>query len=286
MKSTKYTGIILIILSALFFSLMATTVKTVNEFPLVQKVFFRNFIGLLILSYFIIKDRSLLKVNNKKIMAARCTFGLIGVFLYYQSLSMLNLSEAVVINKLSPFFVIVLGGLILKEKISPIQFLAVFIALGGIVVLVQPQVSVDILPALIGILGAVSAAAAYTAVRQLRLSDKPMTIVYYFCLTSTIVTLPLMIPVFEMPNLLDLFQLSLIGIFAVIAQLLMTNAYRHAPASQLSIYTYLNIVFSSIWGLLFWSESLEASFLLGAGLIIFAGFLNFINANKQNQKAS
>lgn len=286
MKSTKYTGIILIILSALFFSLMATTVKTVNEFPLVQKVFFRNFIGLLILSYFIIKDRSLLKVNNKKIMAARCTFGLIGVFLYYQSLSMLNLSEAVVINKLSPFFVIVLGGLILKEKISPIQFLAVFIALGGIVVLVQPQVSVDILPALIGILGALSAAAAYTAVRQLRLSDKPMTIVYYFCLTSTIVTLPLMIPVFEMPNLLDLFQLSLIGIFAVIAQLLMTNAYRHAPASQLSIYTYLNIVFSSIWGLLFWSESLEASFLLGAGLIIFAGFLNFINANKQNQKAS
>ncbi|MBN2795453.1 MAG: DMT family transporter [Clostridia bacterium] len=284
MKSSKNTGIILIILSSLFFSLMATTVKTVDEFPLIQKVFFRNFIGLLILSYFVIKDKNILKVNNKKLLATRCGFGLLGVFLYYQSLSMLNLSDAVVINKLSPFFVIVLGGLILKEKITITQFIAVFIALGGIVVLVKPQVSVDLLPAMIGILGAIAAAAAYTAVRQLRLSDSPMTIVFYFCLSSTVITLPMMIPIFKVPDFMALLQLSLIGLFAVIAQLFMTNAYRHAPASQLSIYTYLNIVFSAIWGVLFWSESLSRSFLIGAGLIIFAGFLNFLNANALSKK--
>lgn len=279
MKSNKYTGIVLIILSSLFFSLMATTVKTVDEFPLIQKVFFRNFIGFLILSYFVIKDKKILKVNNKRLLAARCGFGLMGVFLYYQSLSMLNLSDAVVINKLSPFFVIILGGIILKERITITQFIAVFIALGGIVILVKPQVSVDLLPAMIGILGAIAAAAAYTAVRQLRLSDSPMTIVFYFCLSSTLITLPLMMPIFKVPGLVDLLQLSLIGVFAVIAQLFMTNAYRHAPASQLSIYTYLNIVFSAIWGVLFWSETLSSSFLIGAGLIIFAGFLNFLNAN-------
>lgn len=284
MKNHKHIGVILIILSALFFSLMATTVKSVNAFPLVQKVFFRNLIGVIILTYFVVKDKRILKVNNKGLMFLRCAFGLIGVFFYYKSLSMLNLSEAVVINKLSPFFVIVLGGIILKEKIKPIQFVAVFIAIIGIVILLRPQMEIDIFPALIGMLGAISAAGAYTVIRHLRISDGPMTIVFYFCLSSTLITLPLLIPVFVVPTFVELIKLSLIGVFALIAQLLMTNAYRHAPASQLSIYTYLNIVFSSLWGVLLWQEHLKSTFLLGAGLIIFAGFMNFYSANRQTEK--
>jgi drug/metabolite transporter (DMT)-like permease len=276
----KYKGIILILLAALFFSLMATTVKSVNEFPLIQKVFFRNFIGVLILSGFVLRDKKILKVNNKLLLTGRCAFGLTGVFLYYWSLSLLNLSEAVVINKLSPFFVIVLGGLILKEKIKPAQFLAVFIALAGIVVLLRPQMDIDMFPAIIGLTGALAAAGAYTIIRELRHSDSPLTIVFYFCLSSTVVTLPFLIGQFVMPSMMELFQLSMIGVFALIAQLLMTNAYRYAPASQLSIYTYMNIIFSTLWGVLFWNESLSSTFLIGAGLIIFAGSINFYTANK------
>lgn len=275
----KYKGIVMILLAALFFSLMATTVKSVNEFPLIQKVFFRNFIGVLILSIFVVKDKSILKVNNKLLMLGRCTFGLTGVFMYYWSLSLLNLSEAVVINKLSPFFVIVLGGLILKEKIKPSQFVAVLIALAGIVVLLRPQMNVDMFPAIIGLTGALAAAGAYTIIRELRHTDSPMTIVFYFCLSSTLVTFPFLLGQFVMPSLMELFQLSLIGIFALIAQLFMTNAYRYAPASQLSIYTYMNIIFSTLWGVLFWGESLSTTFIAGAGLIIFAGFINFYTAN-------
>lgn len=281
MKNEKHLGVILIVLAALFFSLMATTVKSVNEFPLIQKVFFRNFVGVIILSYFVVKDKSILKVNKKLLMLGRCTFGLLGVFMYYKSLSLLDLSEAVVINKLSPFFVIILSGVFLREKVKWSQVVAVLIALSGIVVLLKPQMSIDITPAIIGLTGAIAAGGAYTIIRQLRLSDKPMTIVYYFCLSSTLVTLPFLIPVFVMPTVFELIKLCLIGVFALIAQLLMTNAYRHAPASQLSIYTYMNIVFSTLWGVLLWSESLTMSFVLGAGLIISAGFMNFYIANKK-----
>lgn len=281
MKQNKNLGIILIILSALFFSLMATTVKSVSEFPLVQKVFFRNFIGVLVLSVFVIKDPKVLKVNNKLLMLGRCAFGLTGVFLYYKSIDLLNLSEAVTLNKLSPFFVIVLGGLFLKEKIKPTQIIAVFIALAGIVILLRPQMSIDVLPAMIGILGAIAAASAYTIIRQLRLTDHPTTIVFYFCLASTLVTLPLMLPVFVMPDMIAFIKLCMIGVFALIAQLFMTNAYHHAPASQLSIYSYLNIIFSSLIGVLIYQETLTGSFMIGAGLIIFAGFVNFYSAQKK-----
>lgn len=281
MKNKKNIGIVFIIMAALFFSLMATTVKSVNQFPLIQKVFFRNFVGVIILSFFVIKDKSILKVNNKKLMFGRCAFGLTGVFMYYMSLGLLDLSEAVVINKLSPFFVIILGGIVLKEKIKPSQFVAVFIALSGIVILLRPQMSIDIMPSIIGLIGALAAAGAYTIIRELRHTDQATTIVYYFCLSSTIVTFPFMITNFMMPSLLELFQLCLIGIFALIAQLFMTNAYRFAPASQLSIYTYMNIIFSAFWGVLFWSETLSSTFIIGAGLIILAGFINFYSANKK-----
>jgi drug/metabolite transporter (DMT)-like permease len=284
MNNQKSKGISLIILSALFFALMATTVKSVGHFPLVQKVFFRNFIGVILLSIYMIKDRSLLKINHKRLMFGRCAFGLIGVFLYYQSLSMLNLSEAVVINKLSPFFILILATVILKEKIRSLQVIAVVLALMGTIILVQPSPDMDIIPALIGLSGALAAASAYTIIRQLRLYDGPITIVFYFCLSSTLITLPLMLPVFVMPSGIEFLRLCLIGIFALIAQLLMTNAYRYAPASQLSIYTYLNIVFSTVLGFILYHENIQLTFIIGASCIIGGGFLNFFSNNAASSK--
>ena len=283
MKNEKYLGIVLIILSALFFALMATTVKSVGNFPLVQKVFFRNFVGLILLSFYMIKHKNLLKVNHKPLLLSRCLLGLTGVFLYYRSLELLNLSEAVVINKLSPFFVVVLGGLILKEKIKPLQVFAVFVALSGTVILIRPTPDVSLVPALTGLSGALAAASAYTIIRHLRRFDKPITIVFYFCLVSSIITFPLLVPVFVMPTWIEALKLILIGVFALSAQLLMTQAYHFAPASQLSIYTYLNIVFSTLLGIVLYKEVIESFFIIGAGLIIFGGFLNFY-AHKPKKK--
>jgi drug/metabolite transporter (DMT)-like permease len=275
MKNEKYLGVVLIILSALFFALMATTVKSVSNFPLVQKVFFRNFVGVVLLSFYMIKHKNLLKINHKPLLLSRCLFGLTGVFLYYRSLELLNLSEAVVINKLSPFFVVLLGGLLLKEKIKPLQVFAVFLALAGTVALVRPTTDVNLLPALTGLGGALAAASAYTIIRHLRRYDKPITIVFYFCLLSTMVTLPLLIPVFVMPTWIEAMKLIMIGVFALAAQLLMTQAYHYAPASQLSIYTYLNIVFSTLLGFFIYKELIQTYFIIGAGMIILGGVLNF-----------
>jgi drug/metabolite transporter (DMT)-like permease len=284
LKENKNIGIILIISSSLFFSLMATAVKSVNEFPLAEKVFFRNFIGLIFLSLNLIKNRDILKVYNKKLMFGRSAFGILGVFLFYNSILHLNLSNAMALNKISPFFIIILSGIFLKEKIKASQIFALFVALGGLLILLNPKLNMDLIPALLGIAGAFCAGIAYTIIRQMRLTDSPSTIVFYFCLSSSIISFPMMLNNFVMPNTIELLQLCLIGVMALGGQLAMTNAYRYAPASQLSIYTYLNIVFSSIWGFLFWGESLTFIFLIGAGLIIFAGYINFLSSNGKFDK--
>ncbi len=96
---------------------MAAAVKSVPpKIPLAEKVFFRNFIGLIAVGIPMLRNRVSFKPNNPKLVFLRSAFGLTGVALYYTSLETLNLSDAVIINKLSPFFVILLSMFFLGEK--------------------------------------------------------------------------------------------------------------------------------------------------------------------------
>ena len=91
-----------------------------------------------------------------------------------------------------------------------------------------------------------------------------------------VITLPLAIKSgIHLASLKDLGILTLIGLFAVIAQTFMTFAYRHAPASELAIYSYMNIVFSTIIGVVLFKESISLMNLAGIALIILAGYINY-----------
>lgn len=269
-------GITLIILSSLFFALMASSVKMVGQLPLALKIFFRNGIGLIFI-YTIIRRKGISIVPvNKKMMALRSLFGLMGVALYYYALSQLPLSNAVILNKLSPFFVVVFSVLFLGERINKWQLGGLALALIGAIFVVNPTGDFPIFPSLIALLSAVTAGAAYTTIRKLSATDKPQVIVFYFCLVSSVSSIPF-IPLesWGMLTLTDIFYLVLIGVTALIAQLCMTNAYRHAPASELSIYTYLNIVFSTLLGIVLFNEFPSIVAIIGGAFIILAGYINY-----------
>ncbi len=282
----KNKGVLLILSSSFFFAIMAAAVKSVPQIPLAEKVFFRNFIGLIAVGVPMLRNRISFKPNNPKLVLLRSAFGLSGVAMYYASLERMNLSDAVIINKLSPFFVILLSMIFLKEEIKKHQFAAIALALLGAGLVVKPGFNFSIAPALIGLTGAFFAGAAYTTIRKLSAFDSAKLIVFYFCLFSTIVTIPFMVSgQFVIPNGSELTSLIIIGFSALTAQLLMTNAYRHAPASQLSIYTYANVVFSTILGLAIWGEWPDILTLIGATLIIAGSGINFYFNQKAVKKA-
>lgn len=272
----KKKGIIYILLSALFFSLMALTVKSVPELPLSEKVFFRNFVGLVAITVTLLRRKISFKVNHPKLMIMRATFGLAGVGLYYAALERLPLADAVILNKLSPIFVIIFAMIYLKEPYRKGQFWVIVLGLLGALLIIKPTFDLSILPALLAFFSAVTAGAAYAVVRRLTQYDHPSVIVFYFCLLSSIVLIPFMFwEGFVIPNFSQAISLLGIGTFALTAQLFMTNAYKYAPASELSIYNYVEIVFSMLWGLIIWSEMPDGFSLIGAALIIFAGLTNF-----------
>ncbi len=276
MIKEKNKGILYILMSALFFSLMAVFVKSVPEIPLSQKMFFRNFIGLVAISVTLFRKRVSLVPNNKQLMFLRCLFGLIGVGLYYTAIAKLRLADAVILNKLSPVFVMIFAMAFLKEHVTAKQKMAMGIAIAGALLVVKPTFSIDILPGLIGVGSAMFAGAAYTVIRKLTAYDKPVLIVFYFCLFSSVVMIPFMaIQGFVIPNVSQLLFLSGIGVSALIAQLFMTTAYQHAPASEISVYTYSDTIFSLLFGMLLWRELPDQWTLLGGLCIVAAGVLNY-----------
>ena len=138
------------------------------------------------------------------------------------------------------------SALFLKEKINIKQVLAIIIAFVGALFIIKPQFNFDIIPSLIGVCGAICAAAAYTCLRVLGSKEKYYTIVFYFSFFSTMVILPFMLMVYKEMTLAQLLYLILAGIFASVGQFGVTIAYKYAKAKEISIFDYSNIVFSAL----------------------------------------
>lgn len=272
--TNRNKGILLMILSSLFFALMATAVKLSGEFPTMQKVFFRNVVGMVYSAYMILRSGAQFTGNNKPILFLRALLGLLGVFLYFYAIDRLPLANAVILNQMNPFFVLPLAALFLKEKIEKMQIGALIIALIGVVFIVRPGFSFDPLPGIAGLASAVFAAGGYTTLRYLRLTDPPQVIVFYFTALSTLSTLPFW-GEFLKPTFLQLILLLSVGAFATAAQYLMTYSYRYAEAGDLSIYAYGNTLFSIIIGLILWSEVPDLFSILGFSLILLGAYLNY-----------
>lgn len=265
------------LLSASFFAIMAAIVKGLEDYPLTEKVFFRNFLGFIFAFFMVKRTGGSLKGNNKKMLLVRSIFGMLGILCYFYSLEFLPLADGVIINKFSPFVVVVLSYLILSEKVGKGQVIALVLAIFGAFLVTKPTFNVDIYPALIGIMGATFGGIAYIAVSYLKKSDTPETIVFYFTLITSICTLPFVLGGnWIIPRGIDILLVLGLGIFSTLGQIFMTYGYRYADASEVSIYLYADIIFSALIGLMIFSEVPDILTILGGLSIFIAGIINFL----------
>ncbi len=272
------------ILSALSFAIMASLVKSLAIYPVTEKVFFRNFFSLILTVILILKKGNGFVGNNHKLLFLRSVLGMLGIVFYFYAISNMKfLADATIMNNMSPFFVVILSFLFLKEDISKYQIIALVLAIIGVTLIVRPKFDLTIIPAVSGLLSALFAGGAYVTVRYLRQTDSPKTIVFYFTLLTTVCMLPFILKGdWLMPQGLDIVKVLGVGVFATMGQYSLTYAYKFVEASQVSIYTYTGIIFSSIIGILVFKESLEIFTVLGGILIIAGGYVNFYYKKLEN----
>lgn len=287
----KKTGraIILIITSAFFFALMAVFTHKAGALPTIQKAFFRNFIAVFVASVPLVVKRSKLKKLDKKdwlFMTLRSGTGLIGIICNFYAVDKIAISDAAILNKMSPFFAIISSYFILKEKLSFKKALLVGLAFLGAVFVIKPTFSnPDIISYLIGFLGGIGAGVAYTFVHRLGRDNVPSElIVLFFSIFSSVVLLPFMISGYVPMTKMQWIYLVLTGICAAIGQFTITGAYLLAPARDVSIFDYSQIIFASMMGFFVFGQIPDKYSITGYFIIILAAVIMFVINKKEFEK--
>lgn len=270
----KYKAILLIVLSAFCFAFMNAFVKLSGDLPSIQKSFFRNFIAFLIAFVLLIKDRKNFHFQKEGFgfLLLRSIFGTIGILCNFYAIDQLVLSDASMLNKMSPFFTILFSWIFLKERLKPFQGFAVLTAFLGSLLIIKPTLDFsDFIGSAAGLFGGICAGFAYCMVRILGQKGMSKTfIVAFFSGFSCLVTLPFLLFDFHPMTWAQLFALIGAGAAAAGGQFTITAAYCYAPAKEISVYDYSQIIFSTVLGFLFFSEIPDGWSFVGYAIIIAA----------------
>ena len=181
------------------------------------------------------------------------------------------------LNKLSPFFSIIFSTIILREKPNFVQIFGVTVAFSGSLLIIKPGFdSPAVIPALAGALGGMGAGIAYTFVRKLgSVGENSRKIVFWFSAFSCLLCLPFLIFTYKPMTAMQTLYLILAGTFACMGQIGITKAYIYAPAKEISVYDYTQVLFSAVLGYLIFKEIPDVYSFIGYALICGSGIAMF-----------
>lgn len=259
-------------LAAVGFSLMTFFVREAGDVPTMQKAFFRNAFALVIaVSTLIFKgEKFRIKKECRWDVFFRCLFGTTGLVCNFYAIDRLLLADANMLNKLSPFFAILLSIPLLKEKPAKFDIMAVVIAFIGALFIIRPTGSnLALVPAIAGLYGGFGAGTAYVFVRRATgKGAKTPVIVTCFSAFSCLFTLPWLIFRYTPMNGRQWLMLGLGGAAAALGQFSITSAYKFAPAKNISVFDYTQVIFAAILGFIFLGELPTVFSVMGYIIII------------------
>ncbi len=286
----KTKGILCILTSAFCFALMNMFVRLSGDIPSIEKSFFRNLVASFAALMLVMKNRKSITIGkgDLPLLLLRSAAGTVGILCNFYAVDHLILSDATMLNKMSPFFTLVFSMLFLKEKLPLKTVLIVIGAFIGSLFVIKPSFqNADLASSLIGFLGGLGAGAAYTSVRALgkRGISGPF-VVLFFSVFSCLVTLPYLIFDFHPMTLEQLAILLLAGAAAAGGQFAITAAYKYAPARDISVYDYSQVIFTAVIGWVIFSQIPDVLSFIGYGIIILMALFMFIEGKKENGHAA
>ncbi|HAS6204742.1 TPA: EamA family transporter [Vibrio vulnificus] len=284
LKSAFPLGVRYMILSALGFALMSASVKyvSVHGIPLFEIVAARALVSLII-SYLDVKRKGIsVWGNNKRWLFARGAVGTLALMCVYYAVTALPLAEATILQYVHPVFTALLAVLFLKERVQPATLACITLCLLGVFTMVYPSFDasgVGELPMLsvgIALLGAFGSSIAYVIVRKLSRTEDSSVIIFYFPLVALPVSAMLIGDDFVVPDITLILILILVGIFTQVGQFGLTKAMQTQTAGNASAYSYIQIVFSALLGVVLFNEVPSIWTLLGGSLIVTGALINVL----------
>ena len=264
-------------ISVCAFSLMDVLVKWSDAYPIGQVLFFRGFCGLIPILFLIPRNRFLdfYKTTRPFLHFKRCLSGLIALVAIFIALRNLPLATVVSITFAAPIFTTIFSIFLLKEKVGLYRWLAVLVGFVGIIVITEPGFSSLNLYYIYPIIFCLGLSYVAIAIRKLSTTEPVWLISFFFSFSIAILGLLSLFQGWVMPNFLDLFLLSMVGILGGLANLWLSQSYKYSEVSLVTPLKYLALVFAIIFGYFIWSEVPTLKTLIGALLVILSSFIIF-----------
>lgn len=262
---------------------MNSCAKLLREdgFSTAEIIFYRTAPGLLWLWLELRHRRQSLRPVRTDLVLLRSLFGVCAMAANFYAVRTLALVQNQVLHLMQPVFVAMFAPLVLRERLHQLAFIALVLGASGALLVLAPQgdlSTLPLVPALVGLSGAVSSALAHVTIRKTSATEAPEVVVFHFALHASLLGLLWGISSgdFRLANLASLEHLALVAgtaFFGTLGQLLMTRAYGQAPASTIAIVAYAAIPLSLLLDLALWSAPFGLVSVAGAALMIAAGYV-------------
>lgn len=288
----KAKGVACIVSAAFFFSLMALFVRLSGELPVMQKAFFRNVVAALVA--FRMMSRGMRRAGFVSVVARnwpglsmRTVLGTLGLVCNFWAIGRMPLADANMLNKMAPFFAVLMSAPIVRERPRGIDLLCVAGAFAGSLLVMKPGAGMASVPALVALAGGFFAGTAYAYIRQMGTRGVPgPVIIFFFSAFSSLICLPFVVFGHAPMSVRQAVFLLLAGLAAAGGQVSVTAAYACAPAKEISVFDYSQVLFAAVFGLWF-SELPDSRSLAGYAVIIGMAILRWrLNLRSTNAEDS
>ena len=259
------------------FSVMDVIVKWTNDYPVGQVLFFRGFCGLIPILFIIPKERYIdfYKTSRPLLHFKRCIAGIIALISIIIALRNLPLATVVSVTFAAPIFTTIFSIFLLNEKVGFYRWLAVMVGFIGIIVISEPGFSSLNFYFILPIIFCLGLSYVAITIRRLSTTEPVWLIGFFFSISIMILSFFTFYQNWLLPNLVDLFLLSMIGILGGLANLWLTQSYKLSEVSLVTPLKYLALVFAIIFGYLIWDEIPTTKTLIGAILVIASSIIIF-----------
>ena len=264
-----------LVLASFFFSLMTICVKKIDDkIPIFELVFFRSLFSLFITSWIIKAKKINPWGNNKSLLIIRGLLGTLALICIFYAIREMPLGISTVIQYTYPIFISIFATIFMNEKITKNIIYALILGWLGILLILNPtqnqnlELEIENITVFIAFIGAISTALAYLTVKKLSASENVFIIIKYFPLVSLVVLSPIVLINWVTPSMSELIWIIGIGVFTQLGQTFLTIGLKKLPASEASTINYLQVLFGSIWGIIFFKEFININFLFGSSLVL------------------
>ena len=277
-------GIALKVGAVFCFITMFTFVKLSGQVPPGQIVFFRSFFALVpVLIWIFVRGHGLaaFRTSDLKGHFWRGMIGVTSMGLGFYGLTQLPLPEAVAIGYAMPLITVVMGAVLLKEKVRAYRWTAVLIGLVGVLIVSWPRLSIFTDPnaasvkaawGALAVLGSAAfAAGAMIQIRRLISRESAITIVIYFTLISAALSMTSVPFGWISLESRQWTFLIMAGIVGGVGQILLTSCYRYADVSTIAPFEYVSLLLSLAIGYAVFSDVPTSQTLIGALIVVGAG---------------